>query len=82
MEVAVMGMVADSSGVVAPAVGQERPRMLVRRLLIRCPVTGQGADTGYELPAMPNLIATHNLLVDCQECGQDHRWQVDDAFLE
>lgn len=77
-----MGMAADRSGVLAPAVGQERSRMLVRRLLIRCPVTGQGADTGYELSAMPDLIPTHNLLVDCQECGQDHPWEADDTFLE
>ena len=56
--------------------------MLLRRLLIRCPVTGIGADTGWELSAVPNLVPAHNLLVDCPECGQDHQWQVDDAFLE
>jgi hypothetical protein len=55
--------------------------MLLRRLTIRCPVTGTPADTGYELSSIPTVSA-RNLLVDCTECGQDHLWQVEDAFLD
>lgn len=55
---------------------------LVRRLLIRCPVTGTSADTGFELHAFAELRRRSQLLVDCLECGQDHEWTVDDAFVE
>jgi hypothetical protein len=64
----------------AAGIGSRR-RMLLRRLTIRCPVTGTPADTGYELSSIPT-VATQNLLVDCTECGQDHLWQVEDAFLD
>ena len=58
-----------------------RRRLLLRRLTIRCPVTGTPSDTGLELSSIPS-VATRNLLVDCTECGQDHTWQVEDAFLD
>lgn len=61
---------------------QARRRMLRRRLMIHCPVTGNGADTGHELTSIPDVSPTRNLLVDCPECGQDHPWQVDDTFLD
>ena len=78
-----MDLVANGSRTSGPGLaGSTSRRMLLRRLLIRCPVTGISADTGWELSAVPNLVPTNNLLVDCPECGQDHQWQVDDAFLE
>jgi len=58
-----------------------RRRMLLRRLTIRCPVTGTPAVTGYELSSIPTVSAP-NLLVDCTECGQDHVWHLEDAFLD
>ena len=54
---------------------------ILHRLLITCPVTGRPADTGYELSAAPTL-GSGQLLVDCQECGQDHPWTIEDTFLD
>ena len=66
----------------AAQVGIEaRRRMLLRRLMIRCPVTGTPTDTGFELSSVP-AVASRNLLVDCTECGQDHAWQIESAFLD
>ena len=60
---------------------QARGSVLLRRLLIRCPQTGLPADTGFELTEIPALGTQQQLLVDCLECGQDHPWQLEDAFL-
>lgn len=57
-----------------------RPTPL-RRLMIACPHTGHAVDTGYEATAIPGLSIPH-LLVDCMECGQDHVWRIEDAFVE
>jgi hypothetical protein len=57
------------------------PRLL-RRLLIRCPVAGTSADTGFELHAIPQVSQGIHLLVDCLECGQDHEWTIDDVFVD
>jgi hypothetical protein len=54
---------------------------ILHRLLITCPVTGWPADTGFELSAAPTLSSGEHLLVDCLECGQDHRWTIEDTFL-
>jgi len=59
-----------------------RHRLLLRRLMVMCPVTGLPVDTGYELTSIPTLGRGPALLVDCVECGQDHHWLVEDAFLE
>ena len=59
-----------------------RQRSLLRRLMIICPRSGRAADTGFELTEIPRLAARQQLLVDCLECGQDHDWQVEDAFLD
>jgi len=45
-------------------------------------VTGLATDTGFDLSAVPALGGGEHLLVDCLECGQDHSWQIDDAFLD
>jgi len=50
--------------------------------VIRCSVTEQAADTGFDLSPLPNISARRQVLVDCMECGQDHGWQADDAFVE
>jgi len=63
---------------VEPAV---RQRSLLRRLMIICPGSGRPADTGFELTEIPQLSARQQVLVDCLECGQDHDWLVEDAFL-
>jgi hypothetical protein len=54
---------------------------LLRRVMILCPLTGRSVDTGFEL-ATPAIGPEPQLLVDCTECGQDHEWLVEDAFLE
>lgn len=59
-----------------------RYRTLLRRLVVRCPVTERAADTGFDLSALPNISARRQVLVDCLECGQDHEWQVEDAFVD
>ena len=59
-----------------------RARVLLRRLMIECPVTRLSVDTGDQLTAIPTMGRGPELLVDCIECGQDHNWRMDDAFLE
>ncbi len=61
--------------------GEARASVLLRRLMITCPETGMPADTGFELAEIPDLGAQQQILVDCLECGQDHPWQLEDAFL-
>lgn len=61
--------------------GHARGSVLLRRLKIRCTRTGLPADTGFELSEVPALAAQQQVLVDCLECGQDHPWQLEDAFL-
>ena len=56
-------------------------RALLQRLMIRCPVTGLATDTGLDLTEVPVAGGGAQLLVDCQECGQDHPWRIDDALL-
>jgi len=58
-----------------------RSRTLLRRLMIRCPVTGLAADTGFELSEVPQVSAQQQILVDCLECGQDHEWRAEDLRL-
>lgn len=60
---------------------EERASVLLRRLMIRCPETGLPADTGFQLSEIPALGSQQQMLVDCLECGQDHPWQLEDAFL-
>jgi hypothetical protein len=59
-----------------------RLRTLLRRLMITCPTTGRPADTGFELMALSEISSRQQILVDCLECGQDHEWRVEDAFLD
>jgi hypothetical protein len=56
--------------------------MLLRRLMIRCPTSGMATDTGFELSSVPTVSRSPQLLVDCLACGQDHPWEISDAFLE
>jgi hypothetical protein len=56
--------------------------VLLRRLMVTCPVTRFSVDTGFELTAIPRLGRGAQLLVDCLECGQDHSWHLENAFLE
>jgi hypothetical protein len=57
-------------------------RQLSQRLMIVCPHTGQPADTGHELTEIGRLAPQRQLLVDCFECGEDHAWTIEDAFLQ
>jgi hypothetical protein len=59
-----------------------KTRVLLRRLMATCPVTAVPVDTGYELTEIPRLGRRPQLLVDCLECGQDHSWHLENAFLE
>ena len=68
----------DLSDPTAPAASKG---VLLRRLVIRCPVTGLPSDTGFELTALPQLNG-EQVLIDCLECGQDHVWLVEDAHVE
>ena len=58
-----------------------RGSMLLRRLMIRCALTGLPADTGFGLAEIPAVGTRQQNLIDCLECGQDHPWQLEDAFL-
>ena len=59
-----------------------RQQTLLLRLMIVCPATGHPADTGFELSGVPIVSARQQMLVDCLECGQDHEWSIEDAFLD
>ena len=61
---------------------EARKPMLLRRLMIQCPVHGVPTDTGFELSSIPVADRAEQLLVDCLACGQDHVWQIADAFVE
>lgn len=63
-----------------PVMAGQNP-VLLRRLTIRCLQTGLPADTGFGLSEIPALAARQHILTDCLECGQDHPWQLEDAFL-
>jgi hypothetical protein len=69
-----MALISHHPGAKAP--------VLLRRLMVSCPVTAVSVDTGYELTEIPRLGRGPQLLVDCLECGQDHSWHLENAFLE
>jgi hypothetical protein len=78
-----MAMIANShTRQAATSVRANPSKVLVRRLAIRCPVTGLPADTGFDISAVPEIVTAERLLVDCQECGQDHIWLPHEAFLD
>lgn len=79
-----MSVAYRASGILEAEVGSASTRQsaLLRRLMIKCPTTGLGTDTGFELSAVPAVGAGSQMLVDCIECGQDHPWRIDDAFME
>jgi hypothetical protein len=55
---------------------------LAQRLKIFCPHTGLPVDTGHELVEIGRIAPQRQLLIDCSECGEDHAWTIEDAFLE
>jgi hypothetical protein len=59
-----------------------RSNRLARRLMIVCPTTGRPSDTGVDLMGVPRASSRLQMLVDCLECGQDHEWRIEDAFLD
>ena len=79
-----MSIAYRRSDVPEAAVGSAAPHQaaLLRRLMIMCPATGIATDTGFELSAVPAVSRGQQWLVDCLECGQDHPWHLEDAFLE
>ena len=74
---------APSKGTSSRAAGisAERPRLL-RRLMIKCPVTGLATDTGFEVWNVPAVVNGPQLLIDCLECGQDHPWHIAEAVRD
>jgi hypothetical protein len=50
--------------------------------MITCPVTGVPVDTGADVLSAQSKGPGGDILVDCIECGQDHQWNLEDAFLE
>lgn len=78
-----MGMATPDGGAAemgASVIAEHRP-ILRQRLMVTCPQVGLPVDTGFELSAVPNLRGSQ-VLFDCMECGQDHPWQIDDAFAD
>ena len=59
-----------------------RSRTLLRRLMIVCPTSLRPADTGTDILGVPRASSRLQMLVDCLECGQDHEWRIEDAFLD
>jgi hypothetical protein len=55
---------------------------LSQRLHIFCPYTGLPVDTGHELAEVGRLAPRPQMLIDCTECGEDHDWVIEDAFLQ
>ena len=55
---------------------------LSQRLMIFCPHTGLPVDTGHELTEIGRLAPQPQMLIDCIECGEDHGWMIEDAFLQ
>jgi hypothetical protein len=55
---------------------------LSQRLHIFCPHTGLPVDTGHELIEVDRLAPQAQMLIDCIECGEDHGWVIEDAFLQ
>jgi hypothetical protein len=55
---------------------------LSRRLHIFCPYTGLPVDTEHELTDVGRLVPHPKTLIDCTECGEDHGWTIEDAFLK
>jgi hypothetical protein len=53
-----------------------------QRLMIFCPHTGLPVDTRHELREIGRLAPHPQILVDCAECGEDHGWTIEDAFLQ
>ena len=70
----------SQKGTTTPAVAHHA--RLYRRLLIQCPVTARPVDTGLELTELHRLASGGRWLLDCQECGQDHDWKLDDLIVE
>jgi hypothetical protein len=58
-----------------------RIRTVPRRVMVRCPSTEVPVNTGYEPAAIANIQREPQMLADCAECGQDHTWCIEDAFL-
>jgi hypothetical protein len=50
--------------------------------MIHCPESGVSTDTGFELSSVPTIGRARQFLAECMECGDDHAWQIDEAFLE
>ncbi len=53
-----------------------------RRLMVRCPVTTNAVDAGFELSAVPSVGERTHRLIDCLECGLDHSWAIEGDFLD
>jgi hypothetical protein len=62
---------------------QETARwQLSQRLMIFCTQTGVPVHTGHELIEIGALAPQPQVLIDCGECGEDHGWTIEDAFLQ
>jgi hypothetical protein len=75
-----VAVVSHDVGVASDRAGGNR--LLLRRLMIHCPESGVSTDTGFELSSVPTIGRARQFLAECMECGDDHAWQIDEAFLE
>jgi hypothetical protein len=54
-----------------------------RRVLIRCPQTGELVPTGLRMDVDAfNSVTLDEYITVCPECGEAHKWSKDAAFLE
>ena len=55
---------------------------MVRLVMIVCPHTGKPTPTGFVMNPEEFEDATPgNILSGCNECGGNHSWSKEDAFL-
>lgn len=50
-----------------------------RPVLINCPITEYPVDTRYRADSVEGF---DNMVIRCPECGEDHVWGREDAWLE
>ena len=50
-------------------------------VMIKCPTTGKPIATGLATESL-DAEPLRDEVVSCPECGEDHVWQREDAYLE
>lgn len=51
-------------------------------VMIRCPTTGRAVSSAIEIePGVFHQLPPMSARMQCPACGQEHGWNVDDAWL-